>query len=53
MPYRKVVFRAGEYYHLYNRGNNYQPVFFERESYLYFSRQLREYLLPILIEVVA
>jgi len=53
MPYRKVVFRAGEYYHLYNRGNNYQPVFFERENYLHFLRQLREYLLPTLIEIVA
>ena len=53
MPYRKVVFHAGEYYHLYNRGNNYQPVFFERENYLYFLRQLREYLLPALIDIVA
>jgi REP element-mobilizing transposase RayT len=45
MPYRNVEFRAGESYHLYNRGNNYQPIFFERENYLYFLRQMREYLI--------
>jgi len=53
MPHRKVVFRAGEYYHLYNRGNNHQSIFFERENYLYFLRQLRKYLVPVLVEIVA
>jgi REP element-mobilizing transposase RayT len=51
MPYRKFEFRAGEYYHLYNRGNNYQPIFFERENYLYFLRQLRKYLLDTLVVI--
>ena len=32
MPYRKVIFRAGEYYHLYNRGNNLQPIFSEHAA---------------------
>lgn len=53
MPYRDVEFRAGEYYHLYNRGNNFQPIFFERENYLYFLRQLRKYLLAETLEIVA
>ena len=53
MPYRKVEFRAGEYYHLYNRGNNFQPIFFERENYLYFLRQLRKYLISTTVEIVA
>ena len=53
MPYRKFVFRAGEYYHLYNRGNNYQDVFLERENYLYFLRQLRKYLPCEAVEIVA
>jgi REP element-mobilizing transposase RayT len=53
MPYRNVEFRAGEYYHLYNRGNNFQPIFFERENYLYFLRQLRKYLVIEAIEIVA
>ncbi len=53
MPYRQVEFHAGEYYHLYNRGNNYQTIFFERENYLYFLRQLRKYLVVEAIEIVA
>ena len=36
MPYRKLVFQAGEYYHLYNRGNNCRAIFFERENYRFF-----------------
>jgi REP element-mobilizing transposase RayT len=52
MPYRAMQFRAGEYYHVYNRGNNKQPIFFERENYLFFLRRWREYLLRVL-EVVA
>jgi REP element-mobilizing transposase RayT len=53
MPYRRVKFRAGEYYHLYNRGSNYRPIFFERENYLYFLRHMRQYLPSTAIEVVA
>ena len=53
VPYRKFAFHAGHYYHLYSRGNNYQPVFFERDNYLFFLRQLRKYLLPEVIDVVA
>jgi putative transposase len=48
MPRRGVELRAGEYYHLYNRGNNRGPIFFERESYLFFLRRVRRYLLPVL-----
>ena len=53
MPYRKFVFRAGEYYHLFNRGNNCQDIFFERENYRFFLRQLRKYMRPEEIEIVA
>ncbi|HLF25710.1 MAG TPA: transposase [Anaerolineae bacterium] len=53
MPYRKVEFRAGEYYHLYNRGNNFQPIFFERENYFYFLRLLREHLAVRAADIVA
>jgi REP element-mobilizing transposase RayT len=45
MPYRAVAFRAGEHYHVYNRGNNRQAIFLERENYLFFLRKWREYLL--------
>ena len=36
MPYRKVVFEQGGYYHVFNRGNNYQRIFFERDNYFFF-----------------
>ena len=30
-----MVFYTGQYYHLYNRGNNRQPIFLERENTAY------------------
>jgi len=45
MPYRDVVLRAGHHYHVFNRGNNRQDIFFERENYLFFLRKIRQYLL--------
>ena len=53
MPYRSVKFAAGAYYHLYNRGNNFQPIFFESENYLYFLRQLRKHLTAEAAEIIA
>lgn len=41
---RRMQFLTGEMYHLYNRGNRKAEVFHEREDYLYFLRQLRDYL---------
>ena len=43
MPYRKEKFSSGAYYHLFNRGVNKEPIFFERENYLFFLRQMRKY----------
>lgn len=34
-------------YHVYNRGNNRQPIFYCRENYLFFLRKMRTHLLPI------
>jgi REP element-mobilizing transposase RayT len=45
MPRRAVPLVAGEYYHVYTRGNNRQRIFFERENYLFFLRRIRECLL--------
>jgi len=45
MPQRLIPLVAGEYYHVYNRGNNRQNIFFERENYLFFLRRLRKYLI--------
>jgi len=53
MPYRKCEFRAGECYHLYNRGNNYGDIFFQRENQLYFLRLVGRYLSPAVLDVVA
>lgn len=44
MPSRKIAFRAGEHYHIYNRGNDRGNIFFERENYRYFLSKWREYL---------
>ena len=33
-------------YHIYNRGNDKQTVFFNRDNYLYFLKKLRKYILP-------
>jgi putative transposase len=33
-------------YHLYNRGNNKEPIFFEDENYSYFLNQFKKHVLP-------
>lgn len=43
MPRRATLFLPDQYYHFYNRGNNRQSVFFERENYLYFLREIKKY----------
>jgi putative transposase len=45
MPRRAVPLVSGEYYHIYNRGNNRQPIFFERENQVFFLRRVRERLM--------
>jgi putative transposase len=45
MPRRTTPLISGEYYHVYNRGNNRQDVFFERRNYLLFLWSVRKYLL--------
>jgi REP element-mobilizing transposase RayT len=47
MPRRTTAFVADCYYHIYNRGNNRQTVFFEEDNYLYFLRGVKKYLLPV------
>ncbi|QTD38820.1 transposase [Polaribacter batillariae] len=38
---------SGFYYHIYNRGNNSQDIFFEELNYDYFLNLIKKYLLPI------
>ncbi len=46
MPRRRVGFTSGVYYHVYNRGNNRQAVFFEPDNYAYFLKGVRKYVRP-------
>ena len=52
MPRRTVPFLPDQYYHFYNRGNNRQAIFFERDNYLYFLKGLKKYLVPFVDIVV-
>lgn len=33
-------------YHIYNQGNNQQPIFFNDDNYIFFLRKMRKHLLP-------
>ena len=39
-------FFAGNTYHVYNRGNNKQTIFFKEENYIYFLGKVRKYIMP-------
>lgn len=41
-----MKFKSGEIYHVYNRGNNRQRLFYERENYLLFLQKVRKYVVP-------
>jgi len=41
-----MEFQANQIYHIYNRGNNKQPIFFKPENYLYFLEKVRKFILP-------
>lgn len=41
-----MKFTEGSFYHIYNRGNNKQLIFFNHENYLYFLRKVKKYLYP-------
>lgn len=41
-----MEFTEGRIYHIYNRGNNKQQIFFNEGNYLFFLRKIRSELLP-------
>jgi len=41
-----MIFDKSHLYHIYNQGNNRQPVFFSRENYLFFAAKIRTHVLP-------
>ncbi len=52
MPGRSNLFEPHCYYHIYNRGNNRQRIFFQSANYQYFMQGINKYLLP-LMDIVA
>jgi putative transposase len=53
MPRRGLAFEENGYYHVYNRGNNRQRIFFEAGNYHFFLRRLKTKLVDSGIEIVA
>lgn len=47
MPRRLIPFIPELHYHIYNRGNNRERIFFETDNYLYFLKKIKEYLIPV------
>jgi putative transposase len=41
-----MYFEENNLYHIYNRGNNKQTIFFTRENYLYFLNKIKKYISP-------
>lgn len=41
-----MEFFKNELYHIYNRGNNKQKIFFVPDNYIYFLKKVRRYILP-------
>lgn len=46
MPSKKILtpIEAGGIYHIFNRGVNYQDVFFCKEDYLFFMKKFKQYM---------
>jgi REP element-mobilizing transposase RayT len=50
---RKIKPTVDNYYHIYNRGVNYQNIFFNQENWLFFLRLLRRYCTPDKAAIIA
>ena len=44
--FHDMNFIAGNIYHIYNRGNNKQQIFFKDDNYIYFIEKIRKYISP-------
>jgi putative transposase len=49
----KMQHYAGQYYHVYNRGVNRQPIFLSEENYLFLLRRVRQFLPFYPIRIIA
>jgi putative transposase len=41
-----MIFNAGHIYHIYNRGNKSQRIFFSKENYSFFLRKVKQHIAP-------
>ncbi len=41
-----MQFTDGSFYHIYNRGNDKHPIFFEERNYDYFLQKVKQYIIP-------
>ena len=53
MPYRKVNFYPTGYYHVYNRGNRKNKIFFDKGDYVYFLTKIKHYKAEYRIRIIA
>jgi REP element-mobilizing transposase RayT len=42
-----IPLEPGHYYHIFNRGNNRENIFFEERNYRYFMQLYQKYILPV------
>lgn len=42
-----MQFEDNQWYHVYNRGNNRQRIYFTTENYLFFIRKIRRQITPL------
>ena len=47
-----MQFETNHIYHIYNRGNNSQNIFFNRENYLFFLQKIRTHIIPF-VDILA
>ncbi len=53
MARRLILFSPDCYYHIYNRGNNREPIFLEEENYSFFLKKMCEYFDKARIDIIA
>jgi len=41
-----MTFETGDLYHIYNQGNNRNPIFFSRANYIFFLDKIKRYIRP-------
>ena len=53
MSKREVVFLSGQYYHVYNRGANKEPIFRDEQNYLFLLKRIKKYAAQYQIAIIA